>query len=79
MAKQGLSFAEAAARLGVHANLLRKWKRVFEASGPPAGPRQPTALEAEVKRLREEVRRLPGYSQVAGDAAVPSKTQSESL
>jgi transposase len=58
VAKQGLSVAEAARRLGVHANLLRTWKTSFERNDPPAGPRQPTALEAEVTRLRAENERL---------------------
>lgn len=56
--KQGLSVPEAARRLGVHANLLRNWKRRFEEQGPAAGPRQPTALEAENTRLRAENDRL---------------------
>lgn len=56
--KQGLSLAEAARRLGIHANLLRTWKQSFETNGPPASPRQPTALEAEVTRLRAENERL---------------------
>ena len=56
--QQGLSLAEAARRLGVHANLLRTWKTSFEKHGPPASPRQPTALEAENARLRAENERL---------------------
>jgi uncharacterized small protein (TIGR04563 family) len=36
-------------------------------------------IQAAWRIAREEVRRLPGYSQAAGEAAVPSKTQSESL
>ena len=56
--QQGLSLAEAARRLGVHANLLWTWKTSFEKHGPPASPRQPTALEAENARLRAENERL---------------------
>ena len=56
--KQGLSLSEAARRLGVHANLLRTWKQSFEKNGPPASPRQPTALEVENVRLRAENERL---------------------
>lgn len=56
--KQGLSLAEAARRLGVHPNLLRTWKTSFEKDGPPASPRQPTALETENVRLRAENERL---------------------
>ena len=56
--KHGVSLAEAARRLGIHANLLRTWKTSWEKNGPPASPRQPTALEAEVTRLRAENERL---------------------
>lgn len=56
--KQGLSLAEAARRLGIHANLLRTWKQSFETNGPPVNSRQPTALEAENARLRAENERL---------------------
>lgn len=58
VAKQGLSVPEAARQLGVHANLLRIWKRRFEAEGPSGKPRQPTALESENARLRAENERL---------------------
>jgi transposase len=55
--KQGLSVAEAARRLDVRETLLRRWRKELEAMmAPVAG--QPTALEAEVRQLREEVRRL---------------------
>lgn len=36
VSRQGLSLAEAARRLGIHANLLRTWKQSFETKGPPA-------------------------------------------
>jgi len=58
VAKQGLSLAEAARRLGIHANLLRTWKQSLETNGPPASPRQPSVLEAENTRLRAENERL---------------------
>jgi transposase len=57
--KQGLSAAEAASRLGIGTNLLRKWKQAHEQQGPlVASPRQPSALEAENARLRAENERL---------------------
>jgi transposase len=56
--KQGLSISEAARRLGIHANLLRNWKKAFEKNGTSRQPRQPTALEAENSRLRAENERL---------------------
>lgn len=57
--KQGLSAAEAAGRLGIGTNLLRKWKQTHEQQGlVVANPRQPSALEAENARLRAENERL---------------------
>ncbi|MGC1274241.1 MAG: IS3 family transposase [Planctomycetaceae bacterium] len=58
--RQRLSVSEAARRLDVGANLLRKWRKQFgEAAGQAvAGPNQPSALEAENHRLREENARL---------------------
>jgi transposase len=55
---QGLSLAEAARRLGIHANLLRNWKQSWEQNGPPASVQQPSVLEAENARLRAENERL---------------------
>lgn len=58
---QGLSRAEVASRLGIGKDLLRKWQRALE-KGPGKAQgidsRQPTAAEAELHQLREEVRRL---------------------
>ena len=63
--QEGLSVSEAARRLDVGANLLRKWRKQFgEMTGQAAagnsatGPGQPTALEAENRRLRDENARL---------------------
>ncbi len=56
--QRGLSLAEAARRLGIHANLLRNWKQSLEKHGAPASPQQPSALEAENTRLRAENERL---------------------
>ncbi len=50
--RQGLSFAEAARRLVIGQNLLRKWREPLAAKAPP------TALEEEVRRLRAENDRL---------------------
>ncbi len=57
--QQGLSFAEAARRLDVRENLLRRWRQQFSqaAGASPAGTQQ-TALEAENRRLRAENARL---------------------
>lgn len=58
--KQGLSVAEAARRLDVRESLLRRWRKALEAtkSAGQSSASQPSALEVEVRQLREEVRRL---------------------
>ena len=51
---------EAARSLGLHANLLGKWKQQFEtlgANGFPGKGKQ-TKVDEELRRLREENRRL---------------------
>jgi transposase len=58
--RQGLSFAEAARRLEIGQNLLRKWREQLSAAGSQAfaSKSQPTALEEENRRLRAENDRL---------------------
>ena len=58
--REGLSVAEAARRLGVNQTLLRSWKLKFQADGDQAfpGAGQRTAIEEEVRQLREENLRL---------------------
>lgn len=56
--QQGVSIAEAARRLGIHENQLRRWRKKFRDEGMPASPAQPTSLEAELIRLRAENERL---------------------
>ena len=52
---QGYTLAEAARSLGIHPNLLRTWKEKLSSQGGSAlSPDE----EAELKRLREENRRL---------------------
>jgi transposase len=58
VAQQGLSVSEAAVRLGINPNLIRKWKQVQEQGPVVASSRQPSALEAENTRLRAENERL---------------------
>ena len=60
ISREGLSVAEAARRLGVHQNLLRKWRNMADVQGVLAfaGPARPTAIEEEVRQLREENARL---------------------
>ena len=60
VSRQGLSFAEAARRLEIGQNLLRKWRDQLAAEGSQAfaAKSQPSALEEENRRLRAENDRL---------------------
>ena len=60
IAREGLSVAEAARRLGVNQTLLRSWKLKLQAEGDQAfpGSGQRTAIEEENRLLREENARL---------------------
>ena len=60
IARDGVSVAEAARRLGVNPTLLRSWQLKFQAEGDQAfpGAGQRTAIEEEVRQLREENARL---------------------
>ena len=68
---QGLSVAEAARRLGVSENLLRKWKQMAEAEGEHAFPGHGNLppLEAELHRLRAENKRLREEQEILKQAA----------
>ena len=56
---QGLSAVEVARDLGISDNLIHNWKRAFEADGTlKANAEGNSSIEAELKRLREEVRQL---------------------
>lgn len=58
--QQGISFREAAQRLGIGSCLIFRWKQEFEAEGvnafPGNGNRSP--IEDELHRLRAENKRL---------------------
>jgi len=58
--EKGYSFAEAARSLGIHENLLRSWKSARDKDGKDAFPGHGnlTAIEAELRQLRAENKRL---------------------
>ncbi len=58
--REALSVAEAARRLGVNQTLLRSWKMKFQEQGDQAfpGAGQRTAIEEQLRQLREENARL---------------------
>ena len=56
---KGLSYREVARDLGIRDNLIHNWRKAFEADGTlDAQLRGKTSAEAELKRLRDEVRQL---------------------
>jgi len=66
--ERGVSAAQASRDLGVHANLLRKWVKDFEADPahafPGHGQMKPEQLEND--RLRREVRKLKAEARSDG-------------
>ena len=56
---QGLSYCEVARDLGIRDNLIHNWRKQFEGDGTLAKLTNNNATaEAELKRLRDEVRQL---------------------
>ncbi len=69
--KQGYTVAEAAESLGVHANVLRKWKQKLEAESSAGELGSLNGEERkELRRLREENRRLRMEREILKKAAV---------
>jgi len=57
--EQGLSCREVARDLDVRDNLIRNWRKAFEADGTlQAEAGDNPSVDAELKRLREECRQL---------------------
>lgn len=55
---QGYSVSEAARRLGVERSVLDRWCRKHRQQGSGTPGRQEDDRDAEIKKLREEVRKL---------------------
>ena len=71
LTRQGLSVAEAARRLEIGQNLLRKWREQLAAEGSRAfaAKSQPSALEEENRRLRAANDRLRREREILKKAA----------
>lgn len=71
MTARGVSVAQAARDLDVHATVLRRWVREFGSSGPDAfpgkGPMKPD--EEELRSLRREVAKLKAERDILKKAA----------
>ena len=65
--EEGYSYAEAGRNLGVNPNLLSRWKREFE--GVEIDPGGAAAMQAELKRLRKENKRLKLEREILKKAA----------
>ncbi len=68
--EHGYKTSEAARNLGVNANLLGRWKREFEVGdGDGLNSGDKAALQAELKRLRKENKRLEMEREILKKAA----------
>jgi len=67
ISEEGFSYAEAGRNLGVNPNLLSRWKREFE--GIELDPGSAAAMQAELKRLRKENKRLKMEREILKKAA----------
>jgi len=67
ISEEGYSYAEAGRNLGVNSNLLSRWKREFE--GIELDPGSAAAMQAELKRLRKENKRLKMEREILKKAA----------
>lgn len=69
--ERGMPVARAAQQLDVHANVLRKWVRSFEADpvGAFPGHGRLKPEQAEIERLKKEVSRLKMERDILKEAA----------
>ncbi len=67
ISEQGYSYAEAGRNLGVNPNQLSRWKREIEEDD--GDPGSTTSLQAELKRLRKENKRLKLEREILKKAA----------
>lgn len=68
---QGYQVSEAARNLGLHPNVLGRWKRELEVQeGEDAAPGGSAAMQSELKRLRKENKRLQMEREILKKAAV---------
>ena len=57
--EQGYAVAEAARNLGINYNVLSRWKKKYDTNnGDDVNSGSVTTMQAELKRLRKEVKQL---------------------
>lgn len=68
--EQGYPISEAARNLGIHANLLGRWKREHEGGGKTGSDAgSAVVMRAELSRLRKENKRLKMEREILKKAA----------
>ena len=68
--EQGYQVSEAARNLGLHPNVLGRWKRELEAAeGSNGSSGDVASMQAELKRLRKENKRLQMEREILKKAA----------
>ena len=67
ISEEGYSYAEAGRNLGVNPNLLSRWKREFERI--EIDPGSAASMQAELKQLRKENKRLKMEREILKKAA----------
>jgi len=76
--EQGYRVSEAARNLGIHANVLGRWKREMERCETDSSGNSGTqVLEAELKKLRRENERLRMEREILKKAAAFFAKESE--
>ena len=68
--EQGYGVSETARNLGINANMLGRWKKEFNAEAEgEGGSGSAAAMQAELKRLRKENKRLKQEQEILKKAA----------
>jgi len=68
--EQGYTYAEAGRNLGVNPNLISRWKKEIEGvSGNELSPASAVSVQAEIKRLRKENKKLRMEREILKKAA----------
>ena len=68
--EEGYQISEASRNLGIHANLLGRWKREYEDGGKGVSDNESSvSMKAELNRLRKENKRLKMEREILKKAA----------
>ncbi len=67
--EQGYPISEASRNLGIHANLLGRWKREYEDGEEGGSGNDSVIMRAELNRLRKENKRLKMEHEILKKAA----------